>query len=325
MKSAFGWAVFATAFTAVLAVQPSAAADGYPNKNIRFVIGFPAGSTIDNVSRVVLDSIRSKTGATIVIENKPGALGVLGVESVVKAAPDGYTMMPSSSATNSSGPYLSKAAQKFDTVNDLTHVARIVRFDIAIVTNPAQGYATAQDLIKAASARPKAIAYGYGSGTGQVAAAAFSRAANIDVLAVPYKGQPLAVNDLLGGQINFVASDLGAVLSQVRARSLNAVALASDARSRILPNVPTSKELGLADLNLAGWIGIAGPAKLPADVVQWWNTHLAAALAAPEVIERLKTMGIEPDLLAGEPFQRFVRDQLLVWGKQIKSAGIEAE
>lgn len=325
MKSVFGWAVLATALGSTWTMPASAAADTYPAKNIRFVIGFPAGSTIDNVSRVLLDSIRARTGATIVIENKPGALGVLGVETVVKAPPDGYTMMPSSSATNSSGPYLSKAAQKFDTLNDLTHVARVVRFDIAIVTNPTQGYATAQELIKAAGVKPKAISYGYGSGTGQVAAAAFARSARIDPLAVPYKGQPLAVNDLLGGQINFVAADLGAVLSQVRARSLTAVALASDARSSILPNVPTSKELGLTDLNLAGWIGIAGPAKLPADVVQWWNTQLTATLAAPEVIERLKTMGIEPDLLTGEAFQRYVQDQLSVWGKQIKSAGIEAE
>lgn len=303
----------------------SAQAYPAPGKTIRFVIGFPAGSTIDNVSRVVLDHIRTRTGAVIVVENKPGALGVLGVETVVKAPADGYTMMPASSATNSSGPYLSKAAQRFDAIDGFTHVGRAVRFDIVVVTNAAQGYTTANELIAAARAKPNGLSYGYGSGTGQVSAAAFARAANIQTLGVPYKGQPPALTDLIGGQINFVAADLGAVLSQVRAKNLNAVALTSDKRSTIVPNVPTAKELGLQGLDLTGWIGIAGPAKLPADVVQWWAAQLSTTMAAPDVQERLRTMGIEPDLLLGEPFQRFVKDQHEAWGKQIKDAGIQPE
>jgi tripartite-type tricarboxylate transporter receptor subunit TctC len=312
---------------AALLASASALAEAYPTpgKLIRFVIGFPAGSTIDNVSRVVVDNIRARTGAMIVIENKPGALGVLGVETVVKAAPDGYTMMPSSSATNSSGPFLSKAAQRYDSVGGLTHVGRVVRFDVVVVSNPTQGYAIARDLIAAAKAKPKSLSYGYGSGTGQVVAAAFSRAAGIDVLGVPYKGQPPALNDLLGGQINFVAADLGAVLPQVRAGGLTAIALASNKRSTILTGVPTAKELGLNDMDLTGWIGIAGPAKLPADVVQWWQTQLTASMATPEVNERLRNMGMEPDLLTGAPFQRFVREQLDSWGKHIRDAGIQPE
>ena len=319
-------AMIYAAFIAVALASPSGAwAQAYPAKPIRFVIGFPAGSTIDNVSRVILDQIRTRTGATIVVENKAGALGVIGVEAVMTAPPDGYTLMPSSSATNSSGPHLSKAAQKYDTVNGLTHVARIVRFDIVVVSSAAQGFPTAQDLINEARSKPDTLAYGYGSGTGQVTAAAFSKSAGIQVRGVPYKGQPPAINDLLGGHINFVAADLGAVLPHVRARTLVALVLTSDKRSNIVPAVPTARELGLADLDLVGWIGVAGPANMPAEVVQWWTAQLTAALAAPEVGERLRNMGIEPDLLVGEPFQRFVRDQFDKWGKQVRDARIVPE
>lgn len=327
MNATFKAAAIAAAALAALLASAGAAAQAYPapGKTIRFVIGFPAGSTIDNVSRVVLDNIRTRTGAVILVDNKPGALGVLGVETVVKSPADGYTMMPASSATHSSGPYLSKAAQRFDAIDGFTHVGRAVRFDIVVVTNPAQGYTTANALIAAAKAKPNAVSYGYGSGTGQVSAAAFSRAAGVQALGVPYKGQPPALTDLIGGQINFVAADLGAVLAQVRAKNITAIALTSDKRSTILPDVPTAKELGLSGLNLTGWIGIAGPAKLPPDVVQWWTTQLNTAMAAAEVQERLRNMGIEPDLLTGEPFQRFVKEQHEAWGKQIRDAGIQPE
>lgn len=111
----------------------------------------------------------------------------------------------------------------------------------------------------------------------------------------------------------------------MRAKTLVALALTSDKRSTIVPAVPTAKELGLPDLDLVGWIGVAGPANLPADVVQWWTTQLTAALAAPDVPDRLRNMGIEPDLLVGEPFQRFVRDQFDKWGKQVRDARIVPE
>lgn len=170
-----------------------------PDRPIHFVIGFPAGSTIDSVSRVVLDDIRARTGAQIIIENKPGALGVLGVDAVARAAPDGYTMMPSSSATSSSAPHLSKAFQRHDAVKGFTQVVRLLRFDVAIVTRASGKYQDARQLIDAAKSRPDAVTSGYGSGTGQVVAAAFSRAAAAQVLSVSYKGQPAAVADLMGG------------------------------------------------------------------------------------------------------------------------------
>ncbi len=310
---------------ASIVVSTGALAQAYPSKPIRFVIGFPAGSSIDNVSRVVLDNIRERTGATIVIENRPGALGALGVEAVTKAPSDGYTMMPSSSATNSSGPHLARALQKLDVVRGLTHLGRVVRFDIAIVTSASQNFKTAKALIDEAKAKPDVLTYGYGSGTGQLASAAFGHAAGVQVRGIPYKGQPQAIADLMGGQVNFVGSDLGAVLALVRARSLVAIAVASEKRSTILPDVPTTAEVGLRGMTLVGWIGISGPSKLPADVVKWWGDQLKLSLAANDVLEKLRNQGMEPDVLVGEPFVQFVAAEFEQWGKHVTNAGIKPE
>lgn len=296
-----------------------------PGKVIRYIVGFPAGSTIDNVSRVLLDNIRERTGSNIVVENRPGALGVIGVQAVAKAPADGYTLGPSSSATHSSGPYLSKAAAEINPLQDFTHLGRFVRFDVLVVADAKSPYTTAAALIAAARSRPGTLSYGYGSGTGQVVGAAFARAADITMLGVPYKGQPAALTDLIGGRIDYVAADLGAVLQHVQAKRLVAIALASAQRSSILPDVPTASELGLAQLNLAGWIGVMGPANLPDNVIAWWEEQLKLSMAQPQVIERLKNMAMEPDRLDGQDFQRFVKEQFTVWGETIKDANIQRE
>ena len=317
---------FRSLIAAVLLLAGSiATAQTYPAKPIRFVVGFPAGSSIDVVSRIVLDDLRARTGATIVIENRPGALGALGMEVVTRAEPDGYTLMPSSSATHSSGPHLSRAVQKLDPVSGLTHVARTVRFDVAVVTSAAGPYQNARALIEAAKAKPEALTYGFGSGTGQLGSAAFSHAAGIQVRPVPYKGQPAAVIDLIGGQIDFVSSDLGAVLAMLKQGKLSAVALLAERRSPMLPAVPTAQEAGLPAITLGGWIGIDGPAKLPAEVSAWWADKLRATMAVPEVQEKLRAIGMEPALLSGESFVRFVQTEHERWGGHVRTAGIQAE
>lgn len=317
---------FRSLIAAVLLLAGSiATAQTYPAKPIRFVVGFPAGSSIDVVSRIVLDDLRARTGATIVIENRPGALGALGMEVVTRAEPDGYTLMPSSSATHSSGPHLSRAVQKLDPVSGLTHVARTVRFDVAVVTSAAGPYQNARALIEAAKAKPEALTYGFGSGTGQLGSAAFSHAAGIQVRPVPYKGQPAAVIDLIGGQIDFVSSDLGAVLAMLKQGKLSAVALLAERRSPMLPAVPTAQEAGLPAITLGGWIGIDGPAKLPAEVSAWWADKLRSTMAVPEVQEKLRAIGMEPALLSGESFVRFVQTEHERWGGHVRTAGIQAE
>lgn len=314
-----------TALTALTVLPGLASAQNFPSKPIKFVVGFPAGSSIDAVSRVVMEDIRARTGAVIVIDNRPGALGAVGMTIVEQADPDGYTMMPSSSATHSSGPHLLKTLNKLEPVANLSHVGRMVTFDIAVVTSSAGAYGTAPALVAAAKAKPGDLTYGYGSGTGQVSGASFARAAGLDVRPVPYKGQPAALQDLLGQRIDFVASDLGAVLGHVGAGTLKAVAMMAEKRSAILPDVPTTAELGLGGAVLTGWIGVDGPAKLAAPARQWWSEQIEKAVASPEVREKLLKVGMETAPLFGEPFAAFVEAEYGRWGQQVKQAGIEAE
>ena len=308
----------------IILASATVSAQSYPAKPIHFVVGFPAGSSIDNISRTVLDEIRTRTGATIIVENKPGALGSIGADAVAKSAPDGYTLMPSSSATNSSGPHLMQSLNKLDLDSKLTHIGRMVKFDIAVVTN-ASTFADAKALIDRARAKPGDLTYGYGSGTGQVAAAVFSDAAKIEVRGIPYKGQPLAVTDLLGRQIDFVAADLGAILPQLNAKKVNAIAVMSDKRSELLPDVPTTRELGLANAQLAGWIGVSAPSGLKSDAAKWWEQQLMIALQSSEVRERIRNQGMEVDPLIGEAFKSFVGQQYQLWGRYVSNAKIQSQ
>ena len=310
---------------ALIVASCGAFAQAYPSRPIRFVVGFPAGSSIDIVSRIVLDDIRERTGAAILVDNKAGALGSLGLAEVVAAAPDGYTLMPSSSATHSSGPYLSRALEKLQPQVATTHIARLVQFNIAVVTNASGPYKNAEALFNAGRKRPDSLTYGFGSGTGQVAGTAFSKAGGLSARPIPYKGQPPAITDLLGSQIDFVAADLGVFLPFLRQGSLTAVAVLSDKRSSILPNVPTMAELGYAGLVLNGWIGVDGPARLPADVSTWWTHQIRLALATARVQDKLKSVGIEPAPMFGNEFSKFVADQYGVWGRYVHDAGITVE
>jgi len=313
----------ATAFTLVLA-GGNALAQAYPAKPVRFVIGFPAGSGIDTMARVLLDDIRKETGAVVVVENKPGALGQIGTDFTAKSAPDGYTVMISSSATHSSGPQLAKKLP-YDALRDFTHIGRLNRFDVALLVSPSQPFRTPADLIAAARKTPDALTFGFGSATAHVTAASFTRAADIKVRAIPYKGQPAAITDLLGGQVNFVMADLAVSLPHVKSGRLNAIAVAAAKRSTLLPDVATLTELGIRDVELSGWTGISGPAGMAKEAVQWWSAQLNRALSNKAFLERQLGIAVEGEPNTVEEFNRYVVQQFEVWGRKIREAGIEPE
>lgn len=310
----------------VLALLPvSALAQSYPARPIKFIVGFPPGSSIDVVSRIVLDDVRERTGAVIVIDNRPGALGAIGIHAVERSDPDGYTLMPSSSATHSSGPHLLRSLQALEPVTHLDHIGRLVRFDIAVVTGASGPYAQAKSLVDAAKGRPNSLTYGYGSGTGEVGAAAFGHAAGIETRAIPYKGQPAAIADLLAQRIDFVASDLGAVLPFLQQGSLRGVALLAEKRSSILPEIPTVAEAGMGEAVLNGWIGVDGPAGLSSEIKNWWTGQLQKTLASTVIQEKLHRIGMEPAPLFGEEFKELIAAEYNRWGEKVREAGIQAE
>ena len=304
-----------------LALAGGACAQAYPAKPVRFIVPFATGASIELMTRVIVEEIGKRTGTVFIVESRPGALGAIGMDAVAKAAPDGYTLMPSSSATHSSGPQLTKNPMP-DPVKAYTHLAAVDRFDLMLVVNAASGIKTAGELVEAGKRKP--MVFGYGSATGQVGASAFLRAAGLEATGAAYKSQPLAVNDLLGGHIDFVTSDIPSVSAHIRAGKLNGLGVSSDRRSTLFPDIPTLGERGIK-VELIGWVGLSGPAGLPEEVRNWWHKNIALALADPGVIEKYRQMGVEPFLLSGAPFEKFVAEQYQVWGRHIREAGIKPE
>jgi len=303
----------------------TASAQQYPSKPIRFLVGYPAGSSVDVIPRLVIDEIRKNTGAVIVVDNRPGANGAIAMDAAARAEPDGYTLLASASATHSSGPQLTKEPPAVDPIKGFTHIGGIFRFDVGVVVNPAQGYKTVQDLIEVSKKDPEKLTYGYGSATGQVAAMAFAHVTGVKARGISYKGQPPALNDLLGGQINFVAADVAVLVPYIRSGKLLALGIASRKRSPIVPGVPTFAEVGVKDLELGGWVGVSGPPGLPAHVTQWWTKSLTQVFSNKAVVDKILAAGLEPEPATGEAFQKLVRDQYEAWGKHIRAAGIELQ
>jgi tripartite-type tricarboxylate transporter receptor subunit TctC len=292
-------------------------AQSYPSRPIHVINAFAAGSSIDVVTRVVLEEVQKRSGAVFVIEARPGALGAIGGEAVARAAPDGYMVMSSSSATHSSGPQLARVP--YDVLRDFTQLGTTTRFDLMLVTRASNGPRNVAELI--AEGRRRSLFYGYGSATGQVASSAVARAAGIQAEGASYRGQPLALNDLIGGHLDFVVSDVGSVQAQVRSGHLNALGVASRQRSALFPDVPTLTEAGLP-VEIIGWVGIAGPARLPEEVRAWWARQLDEALATPAVAERLRSLSFETLTMNRNEIEGFVRQQYEVWGRHIRDAGI---
>lgn len=312
--------LFAAALMCLCAL---AQAQPYPSKPVKVIIPFTAGTSIDVVGRIVLDEVRKRTSLVSVVEYKPGALGAIGTDLVAKAPADGYTITVSSSATHSSGPQLAKSVP-FDAVRDFTHLASLVNFDLILVVNADSSIRSVKDLVAAAKADPKRSSYGYGSATSRIGGSAVAKALGIQPEGIPYKGQPNALADLLSNQIQYFVADTGLLSAQIKAGKLRALGVLSNKRSTMFPDVPTLPEQDVR-VELPGWVGLAGPANMPADVIAWWQKQTADALAAPETQQRLRALGFEPLQLSSPQFAQFVRTQYGVWGGHIKDAGITPE
>lgn len=314
------------AITLIFFCHPSLGfSEAYPSKPIRFIVGFAAGNSADVVSRLVIGDIRDRTGAVIVVENRPGALGAIGIRAVMAAPSDGYTLLTSASASHSSGPNVLRALEQLKPLENLTHVARVARFDIAVVVNAKSPWVAVQDVVSA-SARQNRINYGFGTSTFQVAATGFALAAGIKAASVPYQAPTAALNDLLAGRLDFVASDLGTILGFVQSGALRPLVLLAERRSALLPEVPTARELGLGNLFLSGWVGIGGPKGMPDEAVKWWTEQVRISLAKPQLQQKiLSVSAMETTPLFGSDFNAFLEDEQRRWAEYAAKAGVRAE
>jgi tripartite-type tricarboxylate transporter receptor subunit TctC len=294
----------------------------YPNKPIKIVVPFGAGGVADLTARTVAQKLGENLGQSIVIENKPGAGGVVATDAVAKSAPDGYTLLLMSNATAVSAGLFKTLP--YDAEKDLTPLSVLGTFDIAIVVPQESKFTSLQELLSFAKANPGKLNIGsinVGS-TQHLAAELFKATAGIDVQVVPFNGSPAVLTALRGGQIDLAVEILAPVLPQIRGQALRALAVTGDKRAAALPQVPTAKEAGVRNLYAASWNALAVPAKTPRDVVQKLNQEIQNVLNSPDVRKKLLDMNVDPQPGSLQQAADLLSSETKRWGEVIQRAGI---
>ncbi len=309
-----------------LGVVPAAVwAQGWPAKPIRVVVPFTAGSATDIMARAVSEKLSAQLGQPVVVENRPGAGGTIGVNQVAKAEPDGYTLLVHSSSytvTPSTYPNL-----PYDTLRDLTGVTPLALLPNVLVIAPSKGIHSVQELVAAAKARPgsmNAASIGVGSAT-HLNAERFRLGAGIEAVNVPFKGTPEALTEVMTGRVDYYFCPVNAVLPLLKDGQLLALAVGSTKRSLALPDVPTTLELGILNSDYNFWVGLFVPAKTPREVVNRLYQETIKALHSPDVRERLARLGAEPMDMPPERFNAYIRDEIGSNAALVKAAGIKVE
>jgi tripartite-type tricarboxylate transporter receptor subunit TctC len=303
----------------------SALAQVYPARPVRIVVPFAAGSGTDIVARITAEELGRGLGGSFLVDNKPGASAQIAAEFVAKSAPDGYTLFLTTNTSHSANPFLFKKLP-YDPIKDFTPVGRTIFLPFILAVDPKLPVKSVAELVAYARANPGKLSYAYGNSTGQVAGATLARIGRIDTIAVPYKSTPPAMTDIIGGSVAYMFVDLAASRSQVQAGKLRPIAVSTEKRSALLPEVPAVAETpGFAGFDLTSWGGMLGPAGMPREIVDKLNAELKKIYARPDVRERLGPIGAEPATNSPEEMAVFLKEQLQSWGRKIKDAGIEPE
>ena len=306
-----------------LIVSPWASGQqAYPSKPLKIVVPFGAGGVADLTARTVAQKMGENMGQSIVIENKPGAGGVVATDAVAKSAPDGYTLLLMSNATAVSAGLFKSLP--YDAEKDLIPLSVLGTFDIAIVVPQESKFANLPDLLAFAKANPGKLNIGsinVGS-TQHLAAELFKSTAGIDAQVVPFNGTPAVLTALRGGQIDVGVEILAPVLPQIKGQALRALAVTGDKRAAALPQVPTAKEMGVKTLYAASWNALAAPAKTPRDIVQRLNQEIQSALNNPDVRKKLIDMNVDPQPGTLQQAADLLSSETKRWGDVIQRAGI---
>jgi tripartite-type tricarboxylate transporter receptor subunit TctC len=310
--------------TCLAALMPglASAQGGYPNKPIRVIVPFAAGSTTDIIARAIADKMGQNMGQTLVVDNRGGASGTIGQQAVATAAPDGYTIMIHSSSHTVSPSTFAKLP--FDTVNDFAAVTPISSLPNALVISPSKNIKTLQELVAAAKAKPGTINFasaGQGSAT-HLNAEKFKLAAKIDATNIPFKGSAEAVTEVLSGRVDYYFSPIAPVIGQIKDGQLIALAVGSPKRAAALPDVPTTAEAGVPGSEFNFWIGMMAPAKTPREIVNRLHDEVVKALASPEVKERFLKLGADAWTLKPEQLDAYIKDEIKTNAALVKAAGL---
>jgi len=307
-----------------LALPGAAWAQAYPAKPITFVVPFAAGSATDQLARALGQSITNDTKQAVVVDNKAGASGMLAAQNVAKSAPDGYTVLITTNTTHAANEHLYKKLS-YDPVKDFAPVTGLGKGSQVMVVNVNSPYKTVGDVLAKAKAEPGKLAFGSGSSSSRVAGELFKQMAGVELLHVPYKSNPLAITDLLGGQIDLMITDTSTGVPQVKGGKLRALGVSTMQRTPLLPDVPTIDEAGVKGYDMGYWFAAYVPAGTPAPVVQKLRELLVKGTASESAKTFFANSGSVPFTTTPEGLAKFQASETEKWGRVIKAAGIEAE
>ena len=312
---------------AALLGATSAYPQAYPSKPIRIVVPFAAGGPADITARTIAPRLTELLGPPIIVDNRAGANGVIGVENAIRSPADGYTLLMSTSSTTAINMVTFGDKPPYDTLRDLQPLTPVMFTTSLIVLHPSMPAKTLKEFVALAKSRPNQITFGSGGagGTLHFGIEMLQREAGVTITHVPFKGAGPAVTDLIGGQINGMFVDLPVISPYVKAGKVRALAVTSRERSPYFPEVPTTKEAGYPGVEMTNCYGLLVPVKTPREIVMKLHDAVVKAVATPAVRERLVSVGADPLTISPEEFARFIKTDIEKWGKLARSAGIRIE
>ncbi|HQW37063.1 MAG TPA: tripartite tricarboxylate transporter substrate binding protein [Usitatibacteraceae bacterium] len=308
----------------VALVAGPAQAQDYPTKTIRLIAPFAPGGSVDIVGRILAQKMTESLGQTVVVENKPGASGMIGADMVAKSAPDGYTLLVNSSIHVIVPSLFSKVT--YNALEDLVAVGQATEVPMVMLTGAGSRAKSVQDVIAWAKAEPGVAYASAGSGSSaHLAGEVFKKATGVTLTHIPYKGSGAAMADVIGGQVPLMFDALTAAMGHIQGNKMRALAVSSQQRSPILPDVPTFQELNMPQMNLSTWHGVWAPKGTPPAIVKKLNAEIARIVALPDVREKIKGLGGVPVGNTPEQFDAYQRAELAKWSRIVKESGAKVD
>ena len=309
---------------ALLAITAgTAAAQAYPSHVVKLVVPYGPGSSPDHVGRIVAQQMQESLGQTVIVDNRAGALGNVGTAEVARAAPDGYTILLTTNTPHAANVALFKKLP-FDPVKDFVPIVRLITTSMVLLVRSDFPASNLAEFIAYAKTKQQGLNAGYGSAATIVSIAKLRSAAGFKTLDVPYKGVPLAITDVLGGQLDFTFGDFAVSMPQVRGGRMKGLGVTSTVRTPLAPEIPAIAEM-FQGFETRIWYGLVAPAGTPRSVVTRLHDVVAASLAKPEVKAKLGGLGLEAAPMAPDDFAEFIKREIAKWTREIHDAGIQPE
>jgi tripartite-type tricarboxylate transporter receptor subunit TctC len=306
-------------------VAAQSAPEAYPARPVKIVVPFGPGSGTDTATRLLAQRLEAALKQPVLVENRPGANGVIASTAVARAAPDGLTLLMGTNSTHGANPGL-VAKLGYDPVKDFAAVGMVATFSSFLVVHPSVPVRTPAELIAYAKANPKALSFAAGNTSSLMMGEMFARRAGAEMLRVPYQSNPLGLTDVIAGRVQVMFPDISSSIAHVRSGAVRALGVVSlGARNAQAPEVPTLAEAGIGDFNFVGWIGLFAPAGTPEPIVRRLSEELGKALKDSEITQRLQQMGADPQAMASAPFQAFVRSEVERLPRLLASIGVQPQ